>query len=153
MRSWSFIWNFICNHFRHLFLPFLLRRSKRTFPRMLANVRQLTSSVVVKEAPTEYLEREAEVLQFISQNTTIPVPIIYDLRPASEAGRSHLFMQFMEGEMLARKWRVITPTQRGGVMGKLGKLVRQLRNFKKTSPSGWIGSVSGQRSFCERVLT
>jgi len=94
----------------------------QTYLRVLGNVRRLTSSVVIKKAPTEYLQREAEALHFISRNTTIPVPIVYDLRPASEAGRSHLFLQFMEGEMLARKWRVITPAQKRVVMGKTSRV-------------------------------
>ena len=109
--------------------------------------------MVVKEAPTEYLEREAEVLQFIFQNTTIPVPIVYDFRPASDTGQSHLFMQFMEGEMLARKWRVITPAQRRVVMRKLGEFVRQLRDLQQSSPSGWIGSLSGKQSYDARIST
>jgi tRNA A-37 threonylcarbamoyl transferase component Bud32 len=106
----------------------------QTYPRMLGSVRRLTSSVVVKTACTEYLQREAEALQFILRNTTIPVPIVYDLRPASVAGRSHLFLQFMEGEMLARKWRVLTPAQRRAVMGKLGEFVGQLRNSNNRYP-------------------
>jgi len=120
---------------------------------MLGGVLRLTSSVVVKEALTEYLEREAESLQFILRNTTIPVPIVYDLQPAPEAGLSHLFIQFMEGEMLARKWRVLTSAQRRVVMRKLGEFVEQLRNLQQSSPSGWIGSVSGKGSYDARIST
>jgi hypothetical protein len=153
MLSCSSIWNLICNHFRRLFFSFLLRRSMQLYPRMLGGVRRLTSSVVVKEAPTEYLEREAESLQFILRNTTIPVPKVYDLQPASEPGQSHLVIQFMEGEMLARKWRVITSAQRRVVMRKLGEFVEQLRNLQQSSPSGWIGSVSGKGSYDARIST
>jgi len=60
-------------------------------------------------------------------------------------------MQFMEGEMLARKWPLINSAQRRVVIRKLREFVQQLRNLQQSSPSGWIGSVSGKASFDMRI--
>ncbi|KAF9525599.1 kinase-like domain-containing protein [Crepidotus variabilis] len=114
--------------------------------------RQISDNVVVKETPTQFLELEVEALRFVKKNTTIPVPEIYDIKPsATEKDFSTLSMQYMEGEMVARKWRFLTPAQKRTFMKMIGSFVQQLRNLKQPSDAGFIGSIEGNACYDTRV--
>lgn len=132
--------NAICNRVRRFFMAFLLRRSRRIYPKLTANVSRLTHGTVLKRGPPWQLRLEAEATQYVAEHTSIPVPAIYDFWTGSD-GVGNLVMEYKEGEVLQRKWRFLSGEQKQHVLHVVKGYVAQLRAIQQPSPSGWIGSV------------
>lgn len=76
---------------------------------------------------------EVEVMRFVSEHTTIPVPRVYDV------GERHFTMEFMEGETLKKAWEnTLSVEDRALVARQLRDYINQLRVIK--SPDGAICS-------------
>ncbi|TFK69661.1 hypothetical protein BDN72DRAFT_840150 [Pluteus cervinus] len=139
----SYLWNLICNQARRLFLPYLLRHS-HMYPG--SNVQRLTNSTVLKSSQYDLLCLEAAATRSVAQNTTIPVPEIFDVWQPRGRKCAYMAMSFMRGETLARVWKRLTGEQRVAVMGQLSGYIRQLRALPP--PQGrWIGNVGFQRIY------
>lgn len=145
-------YNYLCNRIRRLLLPILLRRARRIYPSIHPSVRFVTSSVVVKTHSTISIDLETEALRFVKSQTSIPVPDVYDVVHDADGRRSQLFMQFVDGKMLGKVWRDITPEQRLAVVRAIHGFILQLRAIRQPSqPPGWIGSPEGRHCFDMRV--
>lgn len=138
--------NAICNPVRRLFVPFLLRRSRRVYPKMTANVSRLTKATVLKRGPPWQLRLEAEATRYAAEHTSIPVPAVYDFWTGCD-GMGYLVMEYKRGESLQRKWRHLSDEQKKHVLHVTKDFIAQLRAIQQPFPSGWIGSVFRQPFF------
>ncbi|KAF8163398.1 kinase-like domain-containing protein [Crassisporium funariophilum] len=136
----------IGTHLRRLFLPFLLRRSRKIYPKIARNVTRLTKTTVVKTGPPWQLHLEAQATRFAALHTTIPVPAVYDCWTGRD-GQGYLVMEFKDGEVLQRQWRKLSEPQKMSVLRTLVSYVEELRALHQPYPQGWIGSLSREAVF------
>lgn len=64
---------------------------------------------------------EAEVLRFVREHTTIPVPEVI----SSDWDR--ITMEYIEGQTLQQAWPVLTPDQRSDILAELSGYIAQMR--------------------------
>lgn len=131
---------------RRLLFQFLLQRSAQIYPKFRGNVKRLTKSTVVKFGQAAHLRLEAEATRYAALHTSIPVPIIYDMWTQDD-GNAVLVMEFMEGELLQRKWPSLSIRQKRSVMHTLRQFIEELRALPQPQPGGWIGSANNGPCF------
>lgn len=136
-----FLWNYICNRIRRLFLPYLLRRAER----MLRNpgVFHLTSSTYLKISTFEKIQLEVEATRFARANTTIPIPEVYDFWRGAD-GKGYMVTEKMPGEPARKCFARLTEDQRYSLARKIRGEVEKLRVLEQPEPKGWICNVGGK---------
>jgi aminoglycoside phosphotransferase (APT) family kinase protein len=131
-------------------VPYLIRRSARTYPRIAPNVIRLTEGTILKRGHAKYLRLEAEATHYVALHTSIPVPAVYDFWTEDD-GCACVVMEYMDGQTLHRHWRHLSVDQKMTVMHILRGFLEELRNLHQPYPKGSIGSVSGGASFDCRI--
>jgi aminoglycoside phosphotransferase (APT) family kinase protein len=134
--------NALVNRTRRLLVPYLLRISARTYPKIAPNVTRLTKGTILKRGDAKYLRLEAEATRYVTLHTSIPVPAVYDFW-TEEDGRACLIMEYKDGQTLHRHWRHLSVDQKMTVMRDLRGFLDELHNLPQPHPKGMIGSVSG----------
>lgn len=129
----------IVNRLRRLFLPYLLYRSGKIYPKISRNVIRLSKTTVVKQGVPAELHLEAQATRYVALHTSIPVPTVYDVWTGRD-GQGYLAMEYKEGEVIQRRWRGLSHSQKTSVMCALSSYVEQLRALPQPCPQGWIGS-------------
>lgn len=86
---------------------------------------------------------EAEAMNYIRGNTSIPVPEVYNAYRDDASGHVRIVMEFIEGEKLEDVWPTFDSAQKQCIVGQLREYFTELRQVKGT----FIGSVDG--SACE----
>ena len=138
--------NAIINRTRRLFVPYLIRRSARKYPKITPNVIRLTRRMVLKCGHAIYLRLEAEATRYVALHTSIPVPTIHDFWTEGD-GRACLIMEYKDGQTLHRHWRYLSVDQKTTIMRILRGFLDELRSLPQPHPKGRIGSVSGGAFF------
>ena len=77
---------------------------------------RLTKHTVFKEA--FLTAHEAETMQFVSQNTSIPIPKVIDHWPMSQ-GTEGIVMEFIQGRPLETIWPSLNDDQRSHLAEQL----------------------------------
>jgi aminoglycoside phosphotransferase (APT) family kinase protein len=142
--------NALINRARRLLVPYLLRRSARTYPKIARNVSRLTKGTLIKHGLARSLWLEAEATRYVAMHTSIPVPAIYDFWTVDD-GRACLVMEYKDGETLHHQWRHLSVDQKRTVLRILRSFLDELHALRQPHPRGMIGSVSGGAFFDYRI--
>jgi hypothetical protein len=86
---------------------------------------------------------EAQVLRFLKENTTIPVPEVI----SSDWDR--ITMEYIEGQSLKEAWPSLEPDQRSGILAQLSDYIAQMRALKGI----YIGRLDGQGAIVPTIFT
>ncbi|KAJ5713444.1 Aminoglycoside phosphotransferase [Penicillium malachiteum] len=90
---------------------------------------------------------EAQTLRFIAENTTIPVPNVYDVR--WEDGQVvAITMDYMSGKRLDEAWETLDPDQKLSIAKELHSYINQLRDLK----GDYIGAVNPGKTVTGRAV-
>ncbi|KAK2812930.1 hypothetical protein FQN50_000951 [Emmonsiellopsis sp. PD_5] len=83
--------------------------------------------------------QEPATIQFIAENTTIPVPKIFTTKPSSKQNATDFVMEYIPGEPLDKAWKKLTDDQRVSTCSQLVGYLNQLREL----PGKRIEGVNG----------
>lgn len=146
--------NWVVNRIRRVFIHHLIRRSRRTFPRITSEVFRISRGKVVKTGHAVYIRHEAEALKFASQHIkTVRIPTLYDFWEISDT-EAYLVMQYMPGVTVKRAWPDLSRQQKIDIARTLGELVHEMRHIPQPRClAGWIASASGGSFLDHRVTT
>ncbi|KAI1743511.1 kinase-like protein [Xylaria scruposa] len=114
---------------------------------------RITSSGVDKirkEGAAFRIFREAEAIEFVRKNTSLPVPAVFEIGPAT--GLSSLIMEKMPGRQLGEAWPNMSDAARSHTISRLKQHLAQLHDLRPPSPSpDWIGSCSRGTAYDHRL--
>lgn len=82
----------------------------------------MTKTNTTTEGPLR-ISNEAAVLRFLKENTTIPVPEVYETTSTS------ITMEFLEGSTLEEAWKDLSDTEATAIGEQLRDYLNQLRNI------------------------
>ncbi|KAI1171204.1 kinase-like protein [Nemania sp. FL0916] len=105
-------------------------------------VYKVDSKTIVKSSERFRLS-EAETMRFIRNNTSIPVPEVYNAYKDEESGHTRIIMEFIEGVQLEEAWDTYSAVEKESVIAQLRGYMEELRQLKGT----FIGSIDG--SWCD----
>ncbi|KAI1273332.1 kinase-like protein [Xylaria sp. FL0933] len=105
-------------------------------------VYKVDSRTIVKSSKRIRLS-EAEAMKFVRDNTSIPVPEVYNAYRDEESGHTRIVMEFIEGVELEEAWDTYSATEKESVITQLRGYMKELRQLKGT----FIGAVDG--SWCD----
>ncbi|KAF5019436.1 hypothetical protein F66182_8565 [Fusarium sp. NRRL 66182] len=89
-------------------------------------VRPISPGLIVKTGPWVHLT-EAATMQFVSANTSIPVPRVHC--SFVHKNRAYIVMERIQGSVLAKAWMTMSEIDRETVLGQLGSIFRELRSL------------------------
>lgn len=108
-----------------------IKLRRRLGPRQ-GSVLFLNKSLCVKYGSLRHLP-EASTMQFIAQNTSIPVPKI---RCAFvRKGRTYIVMDRVKGEFIGRGWGLRTEDSKAAILQQLKEMIKGMRELKPPSPA------------------
>ena len=102
---------------------------------------------IVKWSQTTCL-REALAMEFVRQNTKVPVPRVFDV--LQKDGRTYIVMEYITGKMLASVWSELTTEQKTDVLYQLKEHMKELRSLQPTRP-GRVETIEGSACFDSRL--
>ncbi|KAI2615881.1 kinase-like protein [Hypoxylon sp. NC1633] len=105
-------------------------------------VYKIDSRTVVKSSRDIRLA-EAETMRFVRNNTTIPVPEVYNAYKDEESGHTRIIMEFVDGKELEEAWDAYSSQDKESVIAQLHGYMEELRSLKGT----FIGAIDG--SWCD----
>ena len=121
-----------------------IKRGYRLHP--LAPIYRLNPTTAVKMCASK---SEAETMKFVRDNTSIPVPEVYNAYVEEKTGNSVIVMEFVEGQNLDKAWANYTKAEQAHVVAQLRGYVDELRRFR----GDFIGSINGtachDQFFCD----
>jgi aminoglycoside phosphotransferase len=106
-------------------------------------ITRVTDSVIVKKGRclSNFLD-EIGLLQFVKENTTIPVPEVLGLH-YTEEDECYLFMSLVEGCTLASKWEDMSTEDKHKITSQLVHYISQLRSLEPQQPINFGSVVNG----------
>jgi hypothetical protein len=99
-------------------------------------VYRINPTTVVK---THTRMAEAEMMRFVSANTSIPVPQVQNAYTDEKTGKVVLVMDYVEGKTLKEAWVDLNEAARESIISQLRKYMAELRTFK----GDFIGCING----------
>ena len=106
---------------------------------------RLGERLAVKSGPN-LRAHEASTLQFIAENTTIPVPKVHDVR--WEDGRvAAIVMDYMPGKPLNQVWETLSHDQKCSIANQLHSYIAELRELK----GSYIGAIDRGKAVIGRI--
>ncbi|KAI1122058.1 kinase-like protein [Nemania abortiva] len=130
--------------------------STSSAPRQLAGLGsspRITSSgakSIRKEGDAFRIRREAEAMEFVRKNTSLPVPAVYEIQVGPETGLSSLTMEEMPERQLGQAWPNMSDAARSHTISMLKQHLAQLHDLRPPSP-GWVGSCFGGPAYDHRL--
>ncbi|OAX77473.1 hypothetical protein ACJ72_08229 [Emergomyces africanus] len=82
---------------------------------------------------------QAETMQFVRKNTSLPVPEVYDAYVDESSNRGIIVMEYVEGNILRDVWDDLTGEQQSSIANQLKAYIRELQSLKGI----FIGPVDG----------
>lgn len=131
--------------FRRLFTLLALRTTAH-FYKPDGFVRQISPNLVVKTGPWVHLT-EAASMNFVSKNTSVPVPQIYC--SFIHKHRAYIVMKRIQGDELALAWPILSEAERAGIIAQLHDMMRELRSL--TPSDEHIKSCTGGSLYDSRI--
>ncbi|OAL36192.1 hypothetical protein AYO20_04606 [Fonsecaea nubica] len=104
-------------------------------------------NVVIKSGSSVRRE-EADTLRFVRQNTSVPVPEVYDDYPQSD-GTHVIVMEYVEGEPLSELWPTLSNEEKLEISGQLREILGNLREKR----GNYIGGIGGTAAVDSRKTT
>jgi hypothetical protein len=101
-------------------------------------VYKIDSKTIVKSSEITRLA-EAETMRFVRNNTSIPVPEVYNAYKDEESGHTRIIMEFVEGIELEEAWDTYSAAEKESVIAQLRGYMEELRQFK----GAFIGAIDG----------
>ncbi|KAK2849614.1 hypothetical protein FQN49_005580 [Arthroderma sp. PD_2] len=86
---------------------------------------------------------EANAMRFIRENTSVPVPEVYDAYIDESMSRGIIVMEYIPGDVLRDVWDTLDPVKKEKIISQLRSFMEQIRAIK----GSFIGSIDG--SPCE----
>ena len=99
----------------------------------------LISKYCVKTGPFTTLA-EANAMQFVRQNTSIPVPTVYCA--FIYKGRTYIVMERVHGEPLGTQWIYLAEQSKARILSHLKKMIEELRAIKPPKDIG-VANIDG----------
>ena len=117
-----------------------LKKYPRLIPGRFEHIFKISETAVVKCGVGTDRISEANTMRYIRENTTIPIPEVYDVYVnPSDKKIGMLHMSLIEGDILADVWETMDSASKESVITDLRGYVSQLRQLKGT----YIGKVDG----------
>lgn len=112
------------HHFNPRTESFLGQVLQETFGvrKVIRNGDRVTKTKITTEGPLR-ISNEAAVLHFLKENTTIPVPAVY------ETTSNSITMEFLKGSTLEKVWKDLTNAEATAIGQQLRDYLTQLRNL------------------------
>ncbi|EME78298.1 uncharacterized protein MYCFIDRAFT_190636 [Pseudocercospora fijiensis CIRAD86] len=114
-------------------IAFLFKVMSRDDSRCSGGVVFVSSKLCIKSTPQTSLA-EANAMEFVRQNPTIPVPRVYSA--FGYKGHVYIVMQRIEGTIVARNWHLRTEKSRLKILSQLKSMVEQLRKLQCPDGAG-----------------
>lgn len=130
------------------FTTLLRIKLTRLFRKKQSAVLHLDSATCVKYGGDIDLA-EAHVLQFISANTSVPVPRVYCA--FERKGRTYIVMERVKGSKLSDKWHQLPEKVQDQLLIELRDMVDEMRSI--SPPSDSITSIAGGSLWNSRLPT
>ncbi|KAJ3729954.1 kinase-like domain-containing protein [Lentinula guzmanii] len=122
----------------------MVNKTRRGFLNLYrGSVFQLLDGTVVKIGGLGYLQREFEATQYARKHTMLPIPRVYDLFTSKDNQVAYLIMEYVPGEMLLRKWRFLSASQKHSIMVQVKDIITEMRSIRPPQSQRWIGSFTG----------
>lgn len=122
----------------------------RRFPKMKVvawNAFQLDNRRFVKRGPYVRVT-EAKTMEFIANNTTIPIPKLLDTFTYN--GDTHIITTYVNASVLEDVWESLSGEEQASCMQQLGEYIRQLRELPCPEP-GKVQAVDGRGCWDNRL--
>ncbi|KAI0098864.1 kinase-like domain-containing protein [Nemania sp. FL0031] len=103
-----------------------------------------------KEGDAFRILREAEAMDFVRKNTSLPVPAVFETQIGAEPAFSSLIMEEMPGRQLGQAWPNMSDAARSRAISMLKQHLAQLHDLRPPSP-GWVGSCSEGPAYDHRI--
>jgi len=100
-----------------------------------AKIVKVRQNLVVKYGKWIRIE-EAEAINFVSENTSVPVPKIFNSYKIGDI--AYIIMEYIKGKTLEELWEDLSNEERLTILSELKGYINQIRNIKGT----YIGSVN-----------
>lgn len=105
------------------------------------------SNYCIKAGPFTTLA-EANVLQFVRDNTTIPVPTVYCA--FTENGQTYIVMERIRAPMVASTWYLRSEESKAKILAQLRDMVEQLRGIQPPKDMG-VANLDGGAIYDPRL--
>jgi tRNA A-37 threonylcarbamoyl transferase component Bud32 len=128
-----------------LLLPLCLAIGRRRYVHPRGRVSRLDRRTIYK---LSYVD-EALTLRYVAQNTSIPVPEVYDFWEV-EHGNTVILMEYIDGVQLDSVWYTLRAEQKDDILSQLKGFIEQLRSLP-FPPGSPIASASGGECLDMRV--
>jgi len=112
------------------FLVLLAIKLLKRFRQRNGTVLVLSSNICVKYGPLRYLS-EARTMQFLAQNTSIPVPKVFC--SFTHKDWTYIVMERIHGEMIGRGWVARSAESKAKILFQVKDMVQEMR---KIPPQG-----------------
>ncbi|EGX48746.1 hypothetical protein AOL_s00079g385 [Orbilia oligospora ATCC 24927] len=110
----------------------------------IGTVKKIDDNTILKVG--SYRLSEAATMQYIAENTTIPVPKVYGSYKDEKTQKTHLVMEYIEGDCLEDVWEDFGLEKKEDIISQLKRILDELRSLEGT----FIGCVD--HTHCEDVL-
>ncbi|KAG8354294.1 hypothetical protein FVEN_g7719 [Fusarium venenatum] len=87
--------------------------------------------------------QEAEALRFVSTNSRVPVPELFETIVEPESGVIFIIMEYIDGKSLGDLWPSLEASDKPEITDQLHAALQDLRSLEPQSPS-YFGSVDRQ---------
>ncbi|KAF3918725.1 hypothetical protein AA313_de0209287 [Arthrobotrys entomopaga] len=121
-----------------------IERGTRLIPGSLKDIRKIDDSTVVEIG--HYRLSEGAAMQYVAEHTKIPVPKVYGCYKDDETQKTHIVMEYIEGDCLEDLWDELELDKKEDIINQLRQILAELRSLEGT----FIGSVD--HTHCEDVL-
>lgn len=105
-----------------------LQESDRLVPDSFIQVYRHGDKVVKLCDPPQL--SEAQTMRYVRQNTSLPVPEIYDAYIGESSGRGIIIMEYVKGDVLRDVWEHLTSEQQSTILCQLERHLTELRSIK-----------------------
>ncbi|TKA56311.1 hypothetical protein B0A55_12414 [Friedmanniomyces simplex] len=104
----------------------LCRRPARRFFRTSGGVLFVSSRICIKST-YRTCHAEAHAMEFVTQNTSIPVPKVYFV--SEHKGRVYIVMQRIKGSNASYGWGLRSEASKQNILRQLKRMIEELRNL------------------------
>ncbi|KAF3287394.1 hypothetical protein TWF970_007118 [Orbilia oligospora] len=95
-----------------------------------------------------YRLSEAATMQYIAENTTIPVPKVYGSYKDEKTQKTHLVMEYIEGDCLEDVWEDFGLEKKEDIISQLKRILDELRSLEETPR----GPYSSEEEFSQGII-
>lgn len=106
----------------------------------------LTSRICIKYGPLQHLS-EADAMQFIGSNTSIPVPKVYCA--FEQKGIAYIVMSRLPGSPIGQNWSKRSDQSKARLLEQLKGYIQEMRTLKP--PTSGVKGVNGSKLYDMRI--